>query len=130
MLRKAAMAVGVVFLLIGILGFVPGITTDGKLLGIFQVGGLHNMVHILSGVAFLVASRQTDWSSLTFKVMGVVYGLVTVLGFLAGDGGSVLGLIPVNTADNLLHIVLTATFLYFGFGVPANQENNNTTIKV
>jgi len=130
MLKKAALVVGVVFLLLGLLGFIPALTPDGKVLGLFAVNGLHNMVHILSGVAFLVASQRSDWSSLTFKVMGVVYALVTVLGFLAGDGGSILGLIIVNTNDNFLHLVLTAAFLYFGFGVPAGRDTTNPTIKV
>jgi len=130
MLKKAALVVGVVFLLLGLLGFIPALTPDGKVLGILAVNGLHNMVHLLSGIAFLVASQRSDWSSLTFKVMGVVYALVTVLGFLAGDGGSILGLIIVNTNDNILHLILTAAFLYFGFGVPAGRDTTNPTIKV
>ena len=129
MLKKAALATGVVFLLIGILGFVdPFVSDDSKLLGIFLVDGVHNMVHILSGLAFLAASQREDWSSLLFKVMGVVYALVTVLGFIAGNGGEVLGLIPVNTNDNILHLVLSTAFLYLGFGVPAAR--NNTTLRV
>jgi hypothetical protein len=110
-----------VFLLIGLLGFVDAFTPDGKLLGLFLVDGVHNMVHILSGLAAIVASQKWDWSKTFFKVMGVVYGLVTVLGFLAGDGGSVLGLFHVNTMDNLLHLVLSAAFLYLGFGKGANR---------
>ena len=129
MLKKAALATGVVFLLIGILGFVPAFVSDSKLLGIFQVNGIHNAVHLLSGIAFLAASQRTDWSSMLFKIMGVVYALVTVLGFIAGDGGSILGLIPVNTNDNFLHLVLSAAFLYLGFGVPAARDNN-TTVRV
>lgn len=131
MLKKAALATGAVFLLLGILGFVPGLTSgdDNKLLGIFAVDALHNLVHILSGIAFLVASQRADWSRLTFKVMAVVYGLVTLLGFMAGDG-AILGLINTNGSDNLLHLVLTAAFAYFGFVAPADRETSNTTIKV
>ena len=105
MLKKAALATGVVFLLIGILGFVPALTPGDKLLGIFMVGGIHNAIHMLSGIAAVAASRRSDWSRLFFKVMGVVYALVTVLGFIAGDGGSILGLFIVNTNDNFLHLV-------------------------
>lgn len=127
MLKKAAMVVGAVFLLIGILGFVPGVTVDSdgvkKLLGIFQVDAVHNLVHIVSGLAALAASQRVDWSRLFFQAMGVVYALVTVVGFMVGDGGSVLGLFHVNVADNLLHLVLAAAFLYLGFGVPAEREN-------
>lgn len=130
MLKKAALATGIVFMLIGILGFVPAFVSHDKLLGIFMINGVHNAVHLLSGIAFLAASQRTDWSSMLFKIMGVVYALVTVLGFIAGDGGSILGLIPVNTNDNFLHVVLSAAFLYFGFGVPAAHEEHNTTVRV
>ncbi|HEX8227053.1 MAG TPA: DUF4383 domain-containing protein [Candidatus Saccharimonadales bacterium] len=123
MLRKAALATGIVFLLIGLLGFVDAFTPDGKLLGLFLVDGTHNFVHLLSGLAAVIASQRADWSRLFFKVMGVVYGLVTVLGFLAGDGGQVLGLFHVNTADNFLHLILSAAFLYLGFGKGADRAH-------
>lgn len=129
MLKKAALATGIVFLLIGILGFVGPFVSNDKLLGIFLVGGVHNLVHILSGLAAIVASQRTDWSRLFFKVMGVVYALVTVLGFLAGDGGSILGLFHVNTNDNFLHLVLAAAFLYLGFAYPA-ERGDNTAVRV
>ena len=122
MLKKAAVATGIVFVLIGVLGFVSGpFVSDGKLLGIFLVGGVHNAVHLLSGLVALAASQRTDWSQLYFKVFGVVYALVTVLGFIAGDGGSLLGLFNVNTNDNFLHLVLAAAFLYLGFAAPAER---------
>jgi hypothetical protein len=131
MLKKAALAVGVVFVLIGIAGFIPGLTveSDGmkKLLGLFMVDGTHNLVHIVSGLAFLAASQKGAWSRLVFQVMAVVYALVTVIGFIVGDGGSVLGLFHVNTADNFLHLVLTAAFLYFGFAV---RERGDDTAAV
>jgi hypothetical protein len=113
MVKSAAMVFGVVFLLIGVLGFVPGITSDGKLLGIFAVDALHNIIHLASGVAALIAARSEAYARTYFKVFGVVYALVTVLGFVQGD--TVLGLIPTNMADNLLHLVITAASLYLGF---------------
>lgn len=126
MLKKAAMAVGAVFLVIGIGGFIPGLTvsSDGvdKLLGLFQVDGTHNVVHLLSGLVFLAASQKGRWSRLAFQVFGVVYALVTIIGFMVGDGGHLLGLFHVNTADNFLHLVLTAAFLYFGFGTPERRD--------
>lgn len=121
MLKKAATAVGVVFLLIGVLGFTPlAFESDGvrKLLGIFQVDGTHNLVHILSGLVFLAAAAKERTARLAFQVFGVVYALVTLIGFMVGDGGHVLGLFHVNTADNFLHLVLTLAFLYLGFGTP------------
>lgn len=125
MLKKAAMVVGVVFLVLGILGFTPlAFESDGtrKLLGIFEVDAVHNLVHILSGLAFLAAAQKERFSKLAFQVFGVVYALVTIIGFMVGDGGTVLGLFHVNTADNFLHLVLTAAFLYLGFAVPAERR--------
>lgn len=117
MLKKAALVVGVVFVAIGVLGFVPGITVDSdgvkKLLGLFEVNTVHNLIHIVSGLAALAASQQERLSRIFFQVMAVVYGLVTVIGLVAD--GNVLGLFHANVFDNLLHLVLTAAFAYLGF---------------
>ncbi len=125
MLRKAAMAFGVVFVLIGLLGFVPLFTTasdDGNrlLLGIFEVNAIHNVVHLASGVVALVAAGKAATSRLYFQVFGVVYALVTVLGFIMDP---VLGLIPVNLADNLLHVVIAGAALYLGFAYKGDDEH-------
>lgn len=105
---------GAVFLVIGILGFVPGITSDGYLLGIFEVDTLHNIIHLLSGILALVLAKDAMKAKLYFKVFGVVYALVTIIGFL--HGSSVLGLIGVNLADNLLHLIIAVAALIIGFG--------------
>ena len=115
--KTFALIFGVVFLLIGFLGFVPSFTPNGNLLGIFQVNALHNMVHVLSGlVAIVAAMAGLYYAKLYFKVFGVVYALVTVLGFLTGDG-LIGGLLPVNMADNLLHVVIAVAALYIGFAM-------------
>jgi hypothetical protein len=112
-MRKIAKWFGIIFVLIGILGFVPGITSDGYLLGIFEVDTLHNVIHLLSGIiAFMCAGSDMGAKSF-FKIFGVIYGLVTILGFL--QGGSVLGLFGVNMADNLLHLLISVVALYLGF---------------
>ncbi len=101
---------GVIFLAIGVLGFV-----NNPLLGIFEVDALHNIIHILTGALALVAVSMGRGAMSTFsKVFGIVYGLVAVLGFISGT--TVLGLIPVNLADNVLHLVIAVVFLYLGFG--------------
>lgn len=121
MLKNMAMVFGVVFLLIGVLGFVPGITTEeGLLLGIFQVSAIHNIIHILSGVAALAGAMSNQYAKLYFKVFGLVYGLVTVVGFIQGN--TVLGLIDVNLADNLLHAAIAVAALSLGFGVKSDVE--------
>jgi hypothetical protein len=117
MVRTAAMAVGAVFLLVGILGFIPGITTnygslslaghmsDAKLLGIFQVSILHNLVHLLFGVAGLVLARRTPTAISYLIVGGVVYLGIWLYGLLVSDE-SLANFVPVNTADDWLHLFL------------------------
>ncbi|HSH17871.1 MAG TPA: DUF4383 domain-containing protein [Candidatus Saccharimonadales bacterium] len=128
MLKKAALAVGAVFLLIGILGFIPlfapldPVENARLLLGIFEVDTLHNLIHILSGIAFLAAAGKERTARLAFQVFGVVYALVTLIGFLTPDGANILGLFHANLADDFLHLLLTAAFLYLGFGVPAERR--------
>jgi hypothetical protein len=122
-LKNFSLLFGVLFLVIGVLGFVPGVTNDENLLlGIFQVSALHNIIHILSGVAALVAASAETHSQLYFRVFGVVYALVATIGWIQSD--TVLGLIDVNTADNLLHTCLAVAILGIGFGF---KSTVNTT---
>lgn len=105
----------VVLLVVGILGFVPGITMDGHLLGIFAVDTTHNIVHLVTGLAALAAAMTSAANArLFFRVFGVIYAIVAVLGFIQGD--MVLGLFVVNMADHLLHLVIAGIALYLGFG--------------
>lgn len=116
--RSTAMWIGVVILAVGLIGFVPPLVPDGKVLGIFLVDPFHNIVHILTGALAIFASKSSESAARTyFKVFGVVYALVTVLGFTTGNG--LLGLIPVNGADNFLHLAIAAGYLYLGFGTKA-----------
>ena len=113
MIQTLAWVFGIVFLAVGVLGFVPGITANGHLLGIFEVDALHNIIHLASGLAAVAAAWGMYSPRTYFQVFGVVYGLVTVVGFVQGD--TVLGLIPVNMADNVLHLAIAAAALYIGF---------------
>lgn len=114
--QKAAKWFGIVFILVGVLGFIPGITSNGMLLGIFEVDALHNVIHLLSGIIALLCAGSMKGAKTYFKIFGVVYALVTVLGFLGS--GSVLGLIMVNGADNVLHLLIAIIALALGFGGP------------
>ena len=109
---------GIVFLAVGILGFVPGITKDDMLLGIFMVNKMHSIVHIASGAVFLLASMAgAGAASLWFKIFGLVYAVVAILGFM-NPNGMLLGMISNNPADTWLHVVLAAAMLLIGFAVP------------
>ena len=119
MVKTAAILFGIVFLAVGILGFVPGATTDMNgmpmLLGIFHVNTAHNFVHIASGIVFLLCGMAGPGPSRTFfKIFGIVYGLVAIMGFVVGNG-MLLGLISNNMADTWLHVVLSVAMLYLGF---------------
>lgn len=124
MIRTAAKIFGAVFILIGILGFIPAFTPENRLLGIFEVNALHNVIHLASGVVALLAAFGNARSArLYFQVFGIVYGLVAVLGFFYGDQ-PLLGIVAHNMADTWLHVVITISALYLGFvakddGTPA-----------
>ena len=118
MAKTFGMLFGIVFLAVGILGFVPGITKDDMLLGIFMVNKAHSIVHIASGVVFLFASMAGAGAArLWFKIFGLVYAVVAVLGFMTPNG-MLLGMISNNPADTWLHVVLAAAMLLIGFASP------------
>lgn len=118
MTRKFALVVGAVFLAAGVLGFVPGVTTDGMLLGIFAVDAVHNVIHLLVGILGVAAYYWDRYARLYCQGLGVLYLLVGILGFvpalLFGDN-MLLGLFHVNLADNLLHLVVGGLAAYLGF---------------
>ena len=116
MLKKVAIWFGVVFVVIGVLGFVPAIAPSGKLLGIFDVNGAHNLVHLATGIVALIVGFASDKASKTFfQVFGVIYALVALLGLFSGDQ-PLLGIVANNMADVVLHVVIAVVALYLGFG--------------
>jgi hypothetical protein len=123
MAKTFGMLFGVVFLAVGILGFVPGISPAGPdgmpmLLHIFMVNTAHSVVHIASGAVFLLASMAGAGAArLWFKIFGLVYAVVAVLGFMTPNG-MLLGMISNNPADTWLHVVLAAAMLLIGFMSP------------
>jgi hypothetical protein len=123
--RSMAGLVGAVFLLVGILGFIPGITSnydtlqfagdgsDAKLLGLFEVSILHNIVHLLFGVAGLAMAKATKSATTYLIGGGIVYLVLTVYGFLIPQDGAA-NFIPVNDADNWLHLLLGVGMIALG----------------
>lgn len=122
--QKAAKWFGIIFILLGVLGFIPGVTSaDGMLLGTFQVDTLHNVIHLLSGIIALLCAGSMKGAKAYFKIFGVVYALVTVLGFMGGT--SILGLIAVNGASNVLHLIIAVIALALGFGGPKKSMSQS-----
>jgi len=117
MAKTMAWVVGMVFVLLGILGFIPNPIVGME--GVFMTNAAHNIIHLVSGIYLIIAAMQSIRAAkMAFKVVGIVYLLVTILGFLtigASGMGSLLGLVSMNAADNYLHLVLTAVFLALGF---------------
>jgi len=125
MAKTLALLFGVVFLLIGILGFVPSVPPNEMLLNIFHVNAAHNAVHLLTGVVALLAGiAGVGASKIFFKIFGVVYGLVAVLGFVVGDG-MLLGFISNNMADTWLHVGIAVVSLIVGFA-PSGEAARTT----
>jgi hypothetical protein len=120
MIQKAATWFGIGFILIAILGFLPGVVTqDGMLLGIFQVDTIHNIIHLLSGVVALVCAGSLSGARMYFKVFGVIYALIALIGFIQGQ--TVLSIMGTNMADNILNALIAVASLLFGFGMKSSE---------
>jgi len=121
----ASLIVGVVFLIVGIAGFIPGVTTDygeltfaghhsgAMLLGIFAVSVLHNIVHLLFGIAGILFARSVTAARSYLIVGGIVYAVLWLYGLII-DRDSSMNFVPVNNADNWLHLVLAVGMIALG----------------
>ncbi|MEU5941115.1 DUF4383 domain-containing protein [Micromonospora sp. NPDC047548] len=126
--RRVALVVGAVFLLIGVLGFIPGITSDyydlmfagheskAKLLGLFQVSVLHNIVHLLFGVAGLALSRTASGARTYLVAGGAIYLVLWLYGLVISHN-SAANFVPFNGADNWLHLLLGIGMIALGVGL-------------
>ena len=125
-IQKGAALVGIVFLVVGVAGFIPGITTNyselmfashrsgAQLLGIFQVSVLHNAVHLLFGVAGLVLAR-TPLAARNFLLYGgMVYFVLFFYGVVI-EYQSSANFVPFDDADNVLHLGLGAGMMTLSF---------------
>jgi hypothetical protein len=121
-----ALVGGLTLVLVGVLGFVADSSFEtgdaidgGSLLG-FEVNGVHNLVHIASGLLLLAGARRPGSARTVCLLFGLTYGAVTLIGLI--DGETVLGLFPVNPADNVLHLGLTVLALAFALMVGHRRE--------
>ncbi|WP_300265520.1 DUF4383 domain-containing protein [Microbacterium sp.] len=124
-IQKTSVAMGVVFILVSVAGFIPGLThsaehlqaagpgSEALLLGVFQVSVLHNIVHFAYGVWGLVAAVNASASRLFLVLGGLVYLVLWVYGLIA-VGNDQLNFIPLNDADNWLHLGLAIVMVALG----------------
>lgn len=116
--RLAAIVLGIILVLLGLLGFFTN-----PMLGLFAVNPMHNLVHIVSGIVLLAGAYSSLGSGPALKIIGIVYVLVTILGFFTTSGdGMLLGIIANNTADNWLHLIFAVVMLVAGFGLPDDDR--------
>ena len=123
--QTAALAVAAVFALVGVLGFIPGITSnyntmsfaghhsEAMLLGVFQVSVLHNIVHLLFGIAGFVMARTVSGARLYLVGGGAIYLVLWLYGLLVGQE-TAANFVPVNPADDWLHLVLGLGMIALG----------------
>jgi len=136
--QKAALAVGIVFLLIGVLGFIPGITSnygqlefasansEALLLGLFQVSILHNIVHLLFGVLGLAMARSVSGARTYLVFGGVIYLVLFLYGLLVGQD-SAANFVPLNTADDILHLLLGIGMIALGVVLTRRRSDATAT---
>ena len=129
MLRKLGFLLGFLFLLGGILGFVPGVTEHEMFLGIFMVNMMDGIMHLASGGMFLLTSLAgTRAVRSWFQIFGTFYAAMSVMGFIVGDG-MIFRLISNNLYDSWVHAALALILLLIGFGFPldtaAGREADN-----
>jgi hypothetical protein len=134
--RLAATVVAAVFLVVGIAGFIPGVTTDydgmtfaghestAMLLGVFHVSILHNIVHLLFGIAGFALARTVPGAIQFLIGGGIVYAVLWLYGLLI-DHDSAANFVPVNGADNWLHLFLAIGMI--GLGVALRGRGTRRT---
>ncbi|HUR85942.1 MAG TPA: DUF4383 domain-containing protein [Solirubrobacteraceae bacterium] len=128
-----ALVLGATLVAVGILGFLVepsfgvGDSAERGTLILFDINGWHNVVHLLSGIAGIALAGTAAKARLFCIGYGIVYVVVTILGLLVGDGGLLLSLIPINTADNLLHALIAVVGLAIGLTSPAVARGRAVT---
>ena len=139
-LHNTALGVGIVFLLVGVLGFIPGITTNygamtfaghesgAMLFGIFQVSILHNIVHLLFGAAGLAMARTGRMARLFLLGGGAVYIVLWIYGLVINQE-TAANFVPFNTADNWLHLVLGVAMIGLGAWLGRDAMDETTSRK-
>jgi hypothetical protein len=127
-----ALLLGAVLTVAGIIGFfynsdfTSNTAARDAVFGIFDVNGWSNVLHIATGVLGLIAAGAYDSGRGYAIGVGVAYIAIAIWGFVLGDGGSILSIVPVNTEDNVLHLLIGVSGLTAGMATPAVPEPTTT----
>jgi hypothetical protein len=123
---------GLALLLAGVFGFISDSSFDtgdgvqGDLFLGFEVNAIHNLIHVVSGLVLVAASPKRASARAVAIGFGLVYGVVAIIGLI--DGDDVLGLIPINSADNVLHVALAALGIISGLISRADDRGRGSTV--
>ncbi|MEO7296693.1 MAG: DUF4383 domain-containing protein [Candidatus Limnocylindria bacterium] len=134
--RLVALVSGAVFVLVGILGFIPGISpmadmvqgmevADAAVLGLVPVNFVANIVHIVLGAVLLYASMNTATAITVLKVFGVAYLLLGIIGLFAPEG---FGIMPLGGGEMIVHFLTAVVFLVVGFMMPGEAVDSRSTV--
>ena len=124
---------GVVLVAAGVLGFFVEASFDiqenvpRETLILFDVNGWHNVVHLASGAILLAVAGSYAGARSVAIGFGAVYAVITIVGFIAGNDGTILSLIPINTEDNILHILIAIAGIGAYAATPASPAPTTTT---
>jgi hypothetical protein len=133
----------ITFLVVGTLGFVPGVTRmhtehehlsvhgpgHGMLLGLFHVNLVHNLLHIAFGVAGILCSQSGSAARGYARFVAIAYGLLVILGLISAANTNYLwGLAPIHGHDVWLHALVAAASAYFGFVHPSGSDRTTTSV--
>jgi hypothetical protein len=140
MIKKFALIFGIIYLLVGVLGFIPGVNDHqhadmppiaidsfyGRLLGLFPVNLMHNIVHLGVGAWGLLGSRSVGGARLFARGIAIIYGILAIVGLVPGLN-TLFGIAPIFGHDVWLHALSALVAGYFGFvaregdGTPARD---------
>jgi hypothetical protein len=140
--RNFALFLGIVYAIVGVLGFIPGITQPppsgappvaldtgyGYLLGIFPINIVHNLIHLVVGLWGIAASRAFSTSRIYARTLAIVFGLLTIMGLIPGLD-TVFGLVPIFGVDIWLHLLTAVAAAYFGWAAPAAVAEEERAVR-
>lgn len=127
--RRFALVLGIVYVLVGIVGFIPGLTTPppanapalavnsnyGYIFGLFAVNIVHTLIHLVVGLWGILAYRSYGGAKAFARAIAIIFAILTIMGLIPGGLDTTFGLAPIFGADVALHALTALVAAYFGF---------------